>query len=128
MEINKFDREETIRRFLSKQNWPEFSNNDSDNNKCNIKVQTQQEQEQEEMIEEKKKEESEPNDNYLKDSNWKLKSNNCLKRNSISKSYIMNNHDDILIVFQKGFIDCIVVDDDDEPPMKKIIVEDFNDD
>ena len=75
MEINKFDREETLRRFIRKQNWPEFSNDDPNNK--NNKTQSQQEM----MIDE-----SQPIDNYLKDPNWKLTSNNRLKRNSISNS------------------------------------------
>lgn len=79
MEINKFDREETLRRFIRKQNWPEFSNDDPNNK--NNKTQSQQE-----MM----TEESQPIDNYLNDPNWKLTSNNRLKRNSISKSNIMN--------------------------------------
>lgn len=75
MEINKFDREETLRRFIRKQNWPEFSNDDPNNK--NNKTQSQQEM----TIDE-----SQPIDNYLKDPNWKLTSNNRLKRNSISNS------------------------------------------
>jgi len=75
MEINKFDREETLRRFIRKQNWPEFSNDDPNNK--NNKTQSQQET----TIDE-----SQPIDNYLKDPNWKLTSNNRLKRNSISNS------------------------------------------